>query len=99
MLLAPVGFWANTVVLEDEFREGLGREASEVFSGVSGMPPSFLESGESFRTERDDGARPLPDPVRLIASAVPGTAPAPAGSEPGMGEGALEPLVAVAFRI
>lgn len=70
---------------------------SELLIGVSGVFASFLGRGESFRMESDDGARPPPDAVRLIPSAVAG--PGPAESEPGTGDGALEPLVAAALRI
>lgn len=67
--------------------------------GVSGAPLSFLGMGESFRTEREEGAlawpyAPWEEPVLLIASR------AAFESEPGMGDGAAELLAAaVALRI
>lgn len=82
-----------TVVLADDARDTCGRPMVVLF-GVPGIFWSVFGIGESFRTERDDGARPPPEPVLLIASA------AAVDSDPGTGDGAEEPLAAaVAFRI
>lgn len=97
--LAPaVWFDAKIVVFEEEFREPWGRMARVVLIGVSGRLPSFFGRGESFRMDSDDGARPPPDAVRLMPSATV-AGPGPPGSEPGIGDGALEPFVAAALRI
>ena len=92
--LAGVAFWVGTAVFEDDFREPCGLETSEGLIGDSGMLPSFFRRGEPLRVDKDDGARP-PDAVRPPASGTPDVG----GSGPGTGEGALEPLAAVALRI
>jgi len=89
----PGGLWPGTVVAADELREICGLPKAS-FPGDAGTLPSFLGSGESFRTDRAEGALPPPDPVLLMASAT-----AAADSDPGIGDGADEPLAAVALRI
>jgi hypothetical protein len=93
--VAGCGVWEEgtaAVTLEpDELREGRGRE------GRARLPCSslsFLGTGvaASLRTESADGARAPPPELRLVFSWW-------AGSAPGTGEGALEPLAAAAFNI
>ena len=86
----------KTVVPPDEFRESWGRPEAAGLAGVGERVASLLGKGESLRIESADGARPPPpEPVRLMASA----AGYPAGSAPGTGEGADEPLMAATLRI
>jgi len=87
----PTCLCAETVVVADEFREicGLPRPS---FPGVPGMFVSFLGTMASFRIDKAEGARPLPEPAGLVVSAV-------ADSDPGAGDGPDEPLAAAAFRI
>lgn len=84
-----------TAVPPDEFRESWGRPAGPALAGVGERVPSPLGKGESLRIDSADGARPPPEAVRLIASAKGN----PAGSAPGTGDGADEPLTAATLRI
>lgn len=92
--------WPGTAVLADEMREVRGLMGRLLLVDGPATPApsyssSFLGRGvtASLRTESAEGARPVPELIRLMGSEVAG------GSAPGTGEGALEPLVAAALSI
>lgn len=96
--------WDGTAVLPDEFRELPGRAVRALFIAGPAAPAVLRSSSYSgrgvpvfVRIERDDGARPAPELIRLGRSLVVwGFAE---GSAPGTGDGALEPLAAAALSI